>query len=101
MRITPVLCALALLVVSCGGGGGGGGPAVTSVSGTAAQGAPLAGANVDIKCRAGSGSGTTDATGRFSISLTGAEGPCLLKAAGQGLEMVSVLPSNSGNANIT
>ncbi|MBA3479854.1 MAG: hypothetical protein H0T52_15865 [Lautropia sp.] len=102
MRNSPMSCVLCLLMVSCGGGGGGGGgAAITSVSGTAAQGAPLANAGVEVKCRAGSGSGTTDAAGKFSVNLAGAQGPCLLKAKGQGLELVSLLPGNSGIANVT
>jgi hypothetical protein len=102
MRSLTIPCATALLLASCGGGGGGGGGStLTSVSGTAAVGAPLANAAIDAKCRAGSGSTTSDAAGRFTINLSGAQAPCLLKASGQGVELFSVLPANSGTANLT
>ena len=39
-----VLAGCVLAVAGCGGGGGGGGPATTTLSGTAAVGAPLTGA---------------------------------------------------------
>ena len=101
MRNSPLYCALALLVASCGGGGGGGGSSVATISGTAATGAPLANAAVELKCKAGTGSGTTDGAGKFQVTVAGAQAPCLLKAKGQGTELVSALTTSGGTANIT
>ena len=97
-----VLAGCVLAVASCGGGGGGGGgPATTTLSGTAAVGAPLTGAVIEVKCRAGSGSGTSDGSGRYAISLSGAQAPCLLKAVGGGTSLVSAVAAASGTANLT
>lgn len=102
MRNSLMPCMLALLVASCGGGGGGGGGApVSSINGTAAIGTPLANAAVEVKCRSGSGTATADTTGKFVVLVTGAQGPCLLKASGQGSVLISLLAGSSGNANIT
>lgn len=100
MRNSLIPCVLALLVASCGGGGGSG-PAESTISGTAATGAPLGSASVDVKCRAGTGAGTTDAAGRFEVRVAGAQAPCLLKASGQGSDLVSVLAASGGTANVT
>lgn len=80
--------ALCLVLAACGGssvdgggGGGGGSPAMSSLSGTAATGAPMAGATIVVRdasgaevqvCRDGAGAQvacTSGADGRFSISL--------------------------------
>lgn len=103
MRNLLMPCVLVLLVASCGGGGGGGGngPRAITVSGTAALGAPLSNAGVEVKCREGSATGTTDAAGKFEIGVAAAQAPCLLMAKGQGIDLVSVLAANGGTANIT
>ena len=101
MRNSWIPFVLAFLVASCGGGGGSNTPRPSSISGTAATGAPLANAGVEVKCLQGSASGTTDATGKFTLSVTGAQAPCLLKASGQGVELVSVFAASDGTANIT
>ncbi|MGE0800241.1 MAG: hypothetical protein AB7G13_12635, partial [Lautropia sp.] len=69
---------LVAIGVGAGGGGGGGGGGSTQISGTAAVGAPLANAPVEVKCRVGAGTAVSDAGGRFAVPLQGATGPCLL-----------------------
>jgi len=110
MRDSRVPCVLALLLSACGGGGGGSGdggsggggtPPQTAIAGTAAVGAPLANAPVDVKCLRGSGSGNTDAAGKFEVALTGAQGPCMLQAASSAGALVSATATAGGTANIT
>src|SRR5690349_3152485 len=105
MRDLRVPCVLALFLSGCGGGGGGGGngdvPQQTAIAGTAAVGAPIANAAVDVKCRRGSGSGTTDAAGKFEVVVPNILGPCMLQAAGPDGPLVSATASGGGTANIT
>ncbi len=109
MRDFRVPCVLALFLSACGGGGGGGGDGnnggstapPTTIAGTAAIGAPVANAAVEVKCQRGSGSGTTDATGRFEVAITGPQGPCMLQAASPSGALVSATATAGGTANIT
>ena len=104
MRDFRVPCVLALFLSACGGGGGGGGggtPPSTAIAGTAAVGAPVANAAVEVKCRRGSGSGNTDAAGRFEVAVTDAQGPCMLQAASPAGPLVSATATAGGTANIT
>jgi hypothetical protein len=84
--------AAALLVTACGGGGGGadnangaGGAAVTpadptlQVSGTAATGAALSNAAVEVKCATGTGTATTATSGAYSVTITGGALPCMVE----------------------
>ena len=71
------------------------------MTGTAAIGAPIANAAVEVKCRQGSGAGTTNASGRFEVAVAGAEAPCMLRVAGRDGALVSVTSSAGGTANIT
>lgn len=96
ISVVSIFCALALLN-SCGGGGGGGGEtsgAPTSgvqtgtASGTVIDG-PISGATVDIFDFTGNvkglklGTGTTDANGNYSITLTPRpSGPVMVIASG-------------------
>lgn len=93
---------LAFAVLAGCGGGGSSGPGDTSFTGTAATGAPMAGAPVEVRCRSGAGSGTTGANGAYSVTIAGgATGPCLLKANGNGEELISATASAGGTANVT
>jgi hypothetical protein len=91
-----VLCAIALLS-SCGGGGGGGGapgasPATSVQTGTATGtviDGPISGATVDVYDFTGNtrglklGTGTTDANGNYSVTLTPRPtGPVIIVASG-------------------
>jgi hypothetical protein len=53
-----------------------------TISGTAAQGAALVGATVNVKCAAGTGNATTGGDGKYTVTITGASLPCALKVAG-------------------
>ena len=68
-----------------GTGGGGSTPAAV-VSGTAAIGAPIVGGNVTVVCASGApATGTTNATGDFTIPLPNQTAPCALQVAGGNL----------------
>ena len=94
-------CAVLLLVAACGGGGSSSGtgssasssnnggtppassqPSVT-LSGTAPTGAALANASVAVKCANATGTATTDASGKYSLSLTGGALPCVIQVTGE------------------
>ncbi len=78
--------AVAISLVGCGGGGGSDPtpvtPAAVTIAGTAAKGAALAGAAVSVKCATGTGSATTGADGKYTLTITGASLPCALKVVG-------------------
>jgi len=93
--------AAALGLAGCGGGGGGGGGAttttgpVTTVSGTAAGGAPVIG-QVTLKDAVGTvRRATIQPNGAFSISTTGLQAPYILYANGT-VNGLSVTYSNVG-----
>lgn len=92
-------------LVACGGGDDGGGPAATSLSGTAAMGAPIAGGTVQVRCSAGNVlSSVTSASGTWQVDTTGQSLPCAVRvsggnlAAGQALHSVAL---SFDNTNIT
>lgn len=105
--LATVACAA---LAACGGGGGSESAAQPqssiTVLGTAAKGAALAGATIDVKCAAGTATGTTQANGQFSITLNNGALPCALRATGvEGSVFHGVAPGagNSGThvANLT
>lgn len=74
-----------LIVVGCGGGGGDSPAASTTLSGTAAVGAPIVGATVTVKCAAGtalSNIPSTSATGAWTVTLSGQTLPCAVSVSG-------------------
>lgn len=104
---TLAATAVALLISGCGGGGGGGettaAPAASlDVSGTAAVGAALANATVDVKCATGSGTATTNASGGYTVTLEGGALPCIVRvtgtAAGATVTLHSVTEAGTTNA---
>ncbi len=112
----PVFVAVLTNMVACGGGGGGGGAEgaspVASLAGTAAVGAPLAGAEVTLKDANGKTlSVTADANGSFVFSdISGVVAPAMLKATGTAggetytlYSLASTLPDKgaSGVVNVT
>jgi hypothetical protein len=77
----------ALLLVACGGGGGGGSASTsgTSFSGTAAVGAPMAGATVNVYDKSGALVATTtaDQSGAYTLSnVNSTNGPFVIEVAG-------------------
>lgn len=97
MRILPLL--LLAFVVGCGGGGGGGGP---TIRGTAASGAPLPGATIEVKDATGElVTGTTAPDGTYSVPVGGMTGPFLIECDdGAGTVLFSIRP-DPGIANVT
>lgn len=78
----PALLAAAVLV-ACGGGDNTAPPSSLTITGTAAKGAALAGAKVDVKCvGVGLASATAGSSGAYSLTLDGASLPCALRATG-------------------
>lgn len=79
-----VATALGVMLAACGGGGGGGSPspAALELSGTAATGAALAGATVDVKCAAGTGTAVTSSSGAYTVSITSGALPCMVRVSG-------------------
>ena len=90
---TLAASAVALLISGCGGGSGDAAdpaptqnetptPPTLQVSGTAATGLALAGSAVDVKCAAGTGTATTDASGAFMLTIADGALPCIIKVTG-------------------
>lgn len=77
---TMAASAAALLIAGCGGGGSD--PGAVVLSGTAATGAALANASVEVKCAAGSGTATTSTSGGYSVTVSGGKLPCIVKVSG-------------------
>ena len=72
-------------------------PLSTQISGTAAVGLALANATVDVKCASGSGTGTTGADGKFSVTIANAVRPCVLSVqVPGGTTLHSVVESGTG-----
>ncbi len=105
-RILMTALAAAALTACGGGGDGGSDPQSTSItlSGTAATGAAIVGGQVDVKCAAGSGSATTLADGTYSVTVSGATLPCVLRVTSGSTVLYSLAEEGSGStvhANIT
>jgi len=84
------------LLVACGGGGSS--PNGT-IQGTAAMGQPLANANVQLSCKNGSFSTTTNANGAY-VATFKFDGPCILTAASGSISLSS-FASGAGTYNLT
>lgn len=107
-RLSISLVAAALLFTACGsddapsdGGDGPAGP--VTVTGTAATGAAIANAGLEIRCKVGTASTTTADDGTYAVELPeDAELPCLLRVTlADGSMLHSVLGSGSTVANVT
>ncbi|HTN64959.1 MAG TPA: Ig-like domain-containing protein [Burkholderiaceae bacterium] len=96
---------LATMLTACGGGGGSPAASAITLSGTAATGAPFAGADIRIfdKNNTEVGKGQSNANGSYEITLSpGATAPFVLKAMRDDLTLVSVAAdSGSSTINIT
>lgn len=101
LSLAGLLLGASLLLAACGGGGGGGGGSSLTVRGTAALGAPIAGASVTATCKRGSGSVTTNSDGSYTVVIGDGEGPCLLKLTqANGVPLYSIT-SGSGATQTT
>lgn len=106
LRPTARVAAVAALTLAACGGGVNPGPATTGVlSGTAATGAPITAARVDVTCAAGVPlSATTSAIGNYEVALQGQTLPCKLKVSGGSLAAGVAYHSvalQSGTVNLT
>jgi hypothetical protein len=84
--------AMAILLAGCGGGDVTAVPSSTTLSGTAAVGAPIVGGNVSITCAAGpavTGIPNTSAIGAWSATLSGQTLPCAVLVSGGNLGSVN------------
>lgn len=103
------ICALSLagasvILSACGGGGGNNGsPSSLQISGTAATGAAISYGTVEAKCKVGTGTATTDATGRYILNIASGEQPCILRATDPitWMQLHSVVEAGADSANIT
>lgn len=85
-RLAAIALASGLILGACGGGGGGSdGAGTTTVSGTAATGAPMAGAAISARCRDGwNDQVSAGDDGRWTLSVPAAKLPCALRATPAG-----------------
>ncbi|MEW6345013.1 MAG: carboxypeptidase regulatory-like domain-containing protein [Paraburkholderia sp.] len=83
-------------LVACGGGGA---SPTGTVSGTAAVGAALANAAIQLSCKNGSGSTTANANGAYSAAFQ-FDGPCSITAT-SGAITIHSFASGSGTFNVT
>jgi probable HAF family extracellular repeat protein len=93
------------------GGGGGGGGAGTGApqevisslgfSGTAATGAPIANAPIDIRCMSGSSSTRTDAAGRYQAAIASGALPCVARVTDSTGATLHSITVDEGTFNIT
>ena len=104
------LATAALVLAACGGGGAGDSaapapaPASLTIGGTAATGAALASAVVQIKCVGANGNATTGTDGVYSVTIVGASLPCVLSATNGTTTLRSVAEAGSATTatvNIT
>jgi hypothetical protein len=99
---------VAAILAGCGGGGtdssGEGSSTPLTLSGTAASGAAISGGTIEVKCAAGNTSGTTQADGKYAVTIPSGNWPCLVRvsAAGGGvLHSIAVGSGSAAIANIT
>jgi hypothetical protein len=97
LRVGSIAIAMSALV-ACGGGGGGSPPTAT-IKGTAAVGWALANATIEMTCKNGSASTTTDSNGAFSATFA-FDAPCVLTASGDTI-LIHSLASGPGTYNLT
>lgn len=79
-------------------------PRALRLQGVVATGRAVSGAQVAIRCRAGSATTTADAAGRYSADIEDAAGPCMLRAQGDGEPLVSLVDADVAGvvtANVT
>jgi len=98
------LSIFATVLTGCGGGGGGGGggttPSAQTLSGTAAEGKPIASATVTIKDKNGNTKTVTTGTdGKYQVDVTNMNVPFLLKVTSGSKTLYSVATA-TGTANI-
>jgi hypothetical protein len=99
-----LLPAAAAVLVACGGGGGSPTASLNSFGGTAAVGAPLRAATIEVFDLQGQriAQTQTDESGKYQIQLpSGAQGPFIIKAIYADEALFSVYSGQGGVANIS
>ena len=86
----------ATMVAACGGGGA---SSNGSISGTAAVGAALANASIQLACKNGTGNASANANGAYSATFQ-FDGPCAITAS-SGAVTIHSFASGSGTFNVT
>lgn len=104
-KISAVLIPIAVtsLFAGCGGGSGGGSGSIApaTINGVAATGAPVANAEVSLKCVSGDTSTTTSASGAWSVSTSGLVLPCVLRVQTSTGQVLHSFVSGPGTTDIT
>ncbi|MEY4294533.1 MAG: hypothetical protein RLY82_221 [Pseudomonadota bacterium] len=106
LKILSLLAALAVGVLT---GCGGGGSTATTLSGTAAVGAPIVGGTIAVICSGGSavGNAATDTIGGWTVTLSGQTLPCAVQVSGGTINGVTnttpyhSIASALGTVNVT
>lgn len=80
--IASALLGLSVITTGCGGGGGGGTAAPTTLSGTAAAGAPIIGTVIVKGALGETSSALIEADGTYDVDVTGLTAPYRLRAQG-------------------
>lgn len=107
LRPVFAACLAAFIVAACGGGSDGvaAPPAVATleINGTAATGAALANAAVQVKCAVGSATATTSSEGRYAVEIVGGNLPCMVAVATSGgaLHSLAAAGGTIANVNVT
>lgn len=106
IRTAALGLAASLMLGACGGGGSDAAPQTPdnntlTVQGTAATGAAIAGATVEVKCAAGSGSATTATSGNFTVSIEGGSLPCVLRVTPASGATLHSVADGSGAGSVT
>lgn len=100
------IAALPAALVACGGEGEQQpGTSTLKISGTAATGAAMVGASVNVVCAAGTATATTAADGTYTANVSSGTLPCVLSATSGATTLHSILggsgQASSATANIT
>ncbi len=99
IRISASLLAAAALLASCGGDSS---PPPFSLNGLASTGTAVAGKALTIKCSGGAAAtATTDAGGRFDVTLSSHDLPCMLEVDSPTMGKLHGLAVASGRVNLT
>lgn len=103
LKIKPFVYSMLILLalVACGGSGG---PSTNTLSGTAATGAPIAGASIEVYNASGLkvATATTDSSGKYTTSALVGDGPYVVKGSSGSTELYSVQYSDDGSVvNLT
>lgn len=80
--ITKLAAALSVATILSACGGSGGSSPALEINGTAATGTALAGSAVQAKCAAGTSSATADGNGRYTLTITDGQLPCMIQVVG-------------------